>query len=107
MEKKIERYPKEFLRDKGSHSDGLHLVAWDDICKPKRLGNLGINRICDMNKTLLFKWSWRFGRESESLWRQVIVSKYGLSNDRMFKAPPLPYGCSCWKAIMNSSVEFF
>lgn len=31
-----------------------------------------------MNKALLCKWLWRFGREVNCIWRKVIVSRYGL-----------------------------
>lgn len=30
-----------------------------------------------LNTTLLSKWSWRFASERESMWKQVIVGKFG------------------------------
>lgn len=73
----------------------MDLVAWNDICKPKKLGGLGITQIQDANKALLQKWLWRFRKERESLWRQVIVCKYGLANECASNMPSNPYDCSC------------
>lgn len=35
-----------------------------------------------MNKALLCKWFSRFGVEVDSIWRQMIASKYGVQPDR-------------------------
>lgn len=59
--KSIEICQRDFPWGKGKDGEGLHLVVWEDICKPKRSGSLGINRIQDVNKALLSKWLWRFG----------------------------------------------
>ncbi|KAK2652739.1 hypothetical protein Ddye_012595 [Dipteronia dyeriana] len=32
----------------------------------------------DKNKTLLAKWIWQFGKEDDSLWKNVICAKYGI-----------------------------
>ena len=42
------------------------------------VGGLGIRRFGLFNQALLGKWLWRFGREGNSLWRQVIATKYGV-----------------------------
>lgn len=101
VEKKIKKCQRVFLWGKGFQGDGMPLVAWTDICKPKKFGGLGINWIRDMNKTLLSKWLWRFGQELVSLWWQVIANKYDLANEWESKMPVLPYDCGCWRAIMN------
>lgn len=37
---------------KGGKEVDLHLVAWEDICKSKWNGGLGIERLRDVNKAL-------------------------------------------------------
>jgi hypothetical protein len=43
---------------------------------PRR--GLGVKNLMLFNKALLGKWLWRFVQEENSLWRQVIVEKYGV-----------------------------
>ena len=56
-----------------------HLIKWDVVCRPKELGGLGFGKTFLRNNALLGKWLWRFLRERNSLWHQVIVSIYGTS----------------------------
>ena len=51
---------------------------WDNICKVKDEGGLGIKRIELFNKALLAKWLWRLGSTKYGLWKEVLESKYGL-----------------------------
>ena len=44
----------------------------------KQKGGLGFRSLVLFNKALLGKWSWRFVRERNPLWKWVIVGKYGL-----------------------------
>lgn len=56
IERKIEQFQRELLWDKGKQEDGIHLVAWENVCKPKKMGGLGITRVKEVNKALLTKW---------------------------------------------------
>ena len=47
------------------------------ICLEKQKGGLGIRDLSILNEALLGKWSWRFVRERNPLWKRVIVGKYG------------------------------
>lgn len=91
---------------KSKEGNGLHLVAWNKVCKPKQHGGLGINKVRNINKALLSKWLWRFGPERDNLWRKVIASKYGVVTNWEAETSSRPYGCSCWKAIMKVIDEF-
>lgn len=106
VEKILEQCQREFLWGKNKEGQGMNLMAWSKVCKPKAYGGLGIRRIRTTNKTLLSKWLWRFGRERENLWRQVIASKYGSVSDWEAKSSMHPYGCGCWKAIMKETTNF-
>lgn len=55
VENKIEQCQRDFLWGKGSKEKGMHLVAWEDVYKPKKLGGLGLPELKDMNRVLLFK----------------------------------------------------
>uniref|UniRef100_A0A7N2KWM9 Nascent polypeptide-associated complex subunit beta n=1 Tax=Quercus lobata TaxID=97700 RepID=A0A7N2KWM9_QUELO len=59
--------------------NGSPEVAWKKVCKPVEIGGLGIQKIGLFNQALLGNWLWRFGKESNRLWRQVIVTKYDVA----------------------------
>ncbi|MCH96537.1 LINE-1 reverse transcriptase like, partial [Trifolium medium] len=52
-------------------------VKWDDVCKPKIEGGLGIRDLRVVNKSLLAKWRWRLLMDEDEVWKDVIIAKYG------------------------------
>ena len=56
----------------------MSLVNWEEVCKPKEKGGLGVRRLCDLNKALLMKIGWRLGEDSTN-WGNIMKVKY-LSN---------------------------
>ena len=74
---RIERIQRNFLWGALEDVFKYPLVAWDKVCLPVESGGLGIRGIGLFKKALLGKWLWRFGKESNKLWRQVIAAKYG------------------------------
>lgn len=73
----LEKIQREFLWKGCGTDQGLHLIFWDRVCSPKAIEGLGLRRTEVMNKALLCKWLWRFGREDNSFWRKVVVSRHG------------------------------
>lgn len=57
-------------------------VRWEDICKPKEWGGLGIKDWGAFNKALIDKWRWRLLHEPNSLWGLVLREKYVIPNLR-------------------------
>ena len=47
------------------------------VCGDKEKGGFGIRKLTLLNKTLLGKWIWRFTCDKETLWKQVLMAKYG------------------------------
>nr|CAN84077.1 hypothetical protein VITISV_032319 [Vitis vinifera] len=43
----------------------------------------GIRNLVALNKALLGKWSWRFAKEMEPIWKQVIINKFGLEGNEV------------------------
>lgn len=65
----IERREREFLWQGRDEKKKFPLVDRRSICQPKKNEGLGIRPLKIVNQTLLGKWLWRIGEESDSLWR--------------------------------------
>jgi len=68
---------RNFLWGWGSVDRKIAWVRWENICKLKKDGGLGIRDIGNFNIALLAKWKWRLGIEGHGLWKEVLESKYG------------------------------
>lgn len=52
------------------------MVAWDSVCQPMSAGGLGIRSLRTANLAAMGKPGWRFLRQRDSLWANVIRGKY-------------------------------
>ena len=68
MAVRIERIQRNFLWGASKDVFKYPLVVWDKVYLPVENGGLGIQRIGLFNKTLLGKWLWHYGKESNILW---------------------------------------
>lgn len=57
------------------------MVKWEDVCRPKEFGGLGIGYLKERNSALLGKWLWRFFNEESNLWQSIICHKYGMDSN--------------------------
>ena len=79
-----------------------HLLNWSIVCLEKHNERLGFKNLYLLNKALLSKWSWRFVKERNPLWKWVIVGKYGTQEEeRCTKKVRGRYGVGVWKSIRN------
>lgn len=56
-------------------------MKWEDACKSKMEGVLGIGHLKERNLALLGKWLWCFTLEMEHLWYSTILNKYGMHSN--------------------------
>ncbi|WJX66076.1 hypothetical protein P8452_50669 [Trifolium repens] len=63
----------------GSNGDQVKTcwVKWDDICRPKSEGGLGIRDLRLVNSSLLAKWRWKLLTLDDEVWKEVAISRYG------------------------------
>jgi len=103
----LEKIMRDFLWSSSDSNNGFHWAHWDDVCWPTHEGGLGIRHLCNMNKALKAKWLWRFGKEDDAMWRNVIEMKYGLDNSGWWcKRNSNPHGVDFWKSIMSDDNHF-
>lgn len=55
----------------------LHTINWHQVCLPKDKGGLGLGDLNLRNVAALIKWWWRINKDKTSLWRRILIDKYG------------------------------
>ncbi|OMO56897.1 reverse transcriptase [Corchorus capsularis] len=78
---KLDSLNRRFLRGGSETKKTLHLVQWEEVCKPKVYGGLGLRSMELHNRVLLQRTAWRFISEPNSLWVRLLKSKYGIPDD--------------------------
>jgi hypothetical protein len=85
----------------------FHLLNWAKVCEPLDHGGLGVKNLRLFNQSLLGKWLWRYGKERDALWRQVVEVKYGsLWGGWCSKYCRGAYGVGLWKGIRKGWDRF-
>ncbi|XP_021986150.1 uncharacterized protein LOC110882438 [Helianthus annuus] len=96
----IEAIMRRFLWAGSSAERKIPWVAWDIITTPKKKGGLCVTKLQEVNEALLLKWTWRFKKEGNSLWKKIIMGCHGSS--RPWAMLPCSASASgCWKQIVK------
>ncbi|PNY13366.1 ribonuclease H [Trifolium pratense] len=82
--KTIVKLQRHFLwGDVLGESGKISWVKWEDVCRPKQEGGLGVKNLMLFNLSLLDKWHWRILTERDSQWSAVLAARYrdGVAGD--------------------------
>ncbi|XP_039070455.1 uncharacterized protein LOC120217432 [Hibiscus syriacus] len=84
----------------------IHWMRWELVCSPRLYGGLGFFDLRIKNRSLLNKWIWRYGSESECIWRKFIDAKYGYdSSSLLLKSGSWRKGSWVWINITRPLVS--
>ena len=75
-----------FWRKYATQDRGAALISWEQVCKPKSHGGLGVLDLHTHNKTLLMKSLYKFFNRADIPWVNIIWESYYqhyLPNERM------------------------
>ncbi|XP_077246059.1 uncharacterized protein LOC143885903 [Tasmannia lanceolata] len=72
----IEKIFKKFIWSGSNQTKNIHLIAWDNLCKPKAEGGVGIRHLRDINQVGQMKQFWALASGKPSLWKDWISRKY-------------------------------
>ena len=73
---KFETKLRNFLWNNCEEEKKLALIKWENICKPKDLGGLGIKNLQWQNEALGAKLIWHLFKEREHKWAKIMHNKY-------------------------------
>ncbi|KAJ0907043.1 putative RNA-directed DNA polymerase [Helianthus annuus] len=96
----LESLIRRFLWGGSSMDKKLHWVAWDRVASPKKMGDLGLHRLNDVNTALLSKRGWRFKTEKDNLWVRVIKAIHSGGSDWDFLPTKKALG-GVWHSIVS------
>jgi len=75
---RIPSIQRKFLWAWGNDRKHISWVRWENVCKTKEEGGLGVKDIRKFNCALLAKWKWRLLSEEKGKWKDILVSKYSI-----------------------------
>src|ERR1044072_4640785 len=76
---KIRRIQSHFLWGGVEEGRKIHWVKWEEVCRHKDVGGLGVKDVVLFNKSLLAKWRWRALVGEDGLWVRVLQARLGAS----------------------------
>ncbi|XP_019177733.1 PREDICTED: uncharacterized protein LOC109172938 [Ipomoea nil] len=71
----LERLMNRYWWGKSNVVDGIHWMAWDRMCVPKKHGGMGFKRLHEFNLALLGKQGWRMLTCPESLVARIFKAR--------------------------------
>ncbi|XP_059440565.1 uncharacterized protein LOC132173020 [Corylus avellana] len=80
----------------------LSLLAWDNICKPKSLGGLGIRSMEAINNSLLARLGWKLTSNQPLIWVDSLRSKYLKHGVSFLNAPSNALSSWLWKGLLQN-----
>ena len=78
----------------------LHLINWDRVCQPRRLGGLGLKKFKTMNQAMITKQFWRIHHNPHSLLARTFKAKY-FPRGPIQDCCPKPHHSWYWKNIIK------
>ncbi|GKV04889.1 hypothetical protein SLEP1_g16984 [Rubroshorea leprosula] len=80
--------------------NAMSLVAWDDVCVPRKEGGLGVKQLLHWNKAALGKLVWNICQHQESLW--VKWAQVVLFRGENFWKVKIPADCAwTWRQVLK------
>ncbi|XP_077215839.1 uncharacterized protein LOC143850475 [Tasmannia lanceolata] len=73
---KLEQIFRDFIWGGLDSEKKFHSVNWNELCKPKNEGEVGIRKLDEISKALHIKLLWNLLNRSSSLWSRWVYKKY-------------------------------
>jgi len=73
----IVKIQRSFLWGGVEENKKICWLSWNNVCKTKEEGGLGIKNVEEFNLALLSKWKWRIITEENAIWYELLKHRYG------------------------------
>ncbi|XP_019150981.1 PREDICTED: uncharacterized protein LOC109147777 [Ipomoea nil] len=97
----LERLMNRYWWGKSNVVDGIHWMAWDKMCVPKKHGGMGFKRLHEFNLALLGKQGWRMLTCPDSLVARIFKARY-FPNTTFYEATLGGNPSYVWRSIIAS-----
>ena len=74
--KEIDAHVKKFIWGTTHQTRKIHVVSWEDVCKKKEEGGLGLRHSKLINKAFMMKIAYGLLNNSDALRTKVLCNKY-------------------------------
>ncbi|VFQ98130.1 unnamed protein product [Cuscuta campestris] len=96
---------RNFLWSSSSEYKKPPLVKWEEVCRSKCEGGLGLKNLQVWNKACIMKLIWDIASKKDILWVKWVHSRY-LKNKSIWSYENKPDDCYYWKKMMLVRKEF-
>ncbi|CAL1353205.1 unnamed protein product [Linum trigynum] len=98
----LDQINRSFIWGETDEKQKLHLVPWQRLLAPKQNGGLGIRSTREVNLAMLAKGRWRVIKEKETLWTQLVRSKYGKEQTHLNLLRPVQGSSFTWSSLTKA-----
>lgn len=98
----LDKQNRSFLWGSTEEHRRTHLVAWEEVCKEKKHGGLGMRNARCQNNALLMKLGWGLVKKRDALWVRIIRDKYKCGEDLIPHINSTSSGSNVWTGIKRT-----
>ncbi|XP_062106727.1 uncharacterized protein LOC133818056 [Humulus lupulus] len=74
--KEVDKLCRQFLWGASGTRSKLHFASWQQVCRPKAFGGLGLREGSSWNRALLAKYIWAVTNKHDTLWVKWVQHVY-------------------------------
>ncbi|CAN1170479.1 Putative ribonuclease H protein At1g65750 [Linum perenne] len=98
----IDKRIRDFVWGSTPEERKVHLISWEQICKPKAKGGLGLRLARHLNMAYMTKLAFLFFQNPNLLWVQVLHTKYFRAVNGELRPRNRSSQSSLWRGISSA-----
>lgn len=100
--RRIDKMRRAFLWSGESTTKKIKcLLNWNQVCRPKNLGGMGITNLTILNKVLQCKWWWNLFKSPQNTWNILATALYRHNRPITLTSPQQQQHSEFWKSIQR------